>query len=213
MSKSSLRSRRVFSASAPREKVVTALLSRERVARQQAGRSRVADVGPGGCGERRAVRKSRQIFLKYANTPFQRGAGSDTVAREPFHRRFDTARPEGNSGSTWEVADNGTHVPCETRTLVLASLEHLLDNLQAQRVVVDYENPQADGEPLRHRRVRHDGGARVERRGARRFLTLSDPCERRACFFPGTRESTGRGPAFRAEAQVSARRRMGTNAR
>ena len=169
MSKSSLRSRRVFSASAPREKVVTALLSRERVARQQAGRSRVAEAGPGGCGERRAVRKSRQIFLKYANTPFQRGAGSDTVAREPFHRRFDTARPEGNSGSTWEVADNGTHVPCETRTFVLASLEHLLDNLQAQRVVVDYENPQADGEPLRHRRGRHDGGARVERRGARRF--------------------------------------------
>lgn len=63
MSKSSLRSRRVFSASAPREKVVTALLSREKVARQQAGRSRVADVGPGGCGERRAVRKPRQIFL------------------------------------------------------------------------------------------------------------------------------------------------------
>mmetsp|Transcript_12902 Transcript_12902/g.51923 ORF Transcript_12902/g.51923 Transcript_12902/m.51923 type:complete len:530 (+) Transcript_12902:206-1795(+) len=52
---------------------------------------------------------------------------------------------------------------------VLASLEHLLDNLQAQRVVVDYENPQADGEPLRRRRGRHDGGARVERRGARRF--------------------------------------------
>lgn len=37
MSKSSLRSRRVFSASAPREKVVTALLSRERVARQPSG--------------------------------------------------------------------------------------------------------------------------------------------------------------------------------
>mmetsp|Transcript_4184 Transcript_4184/g.17218 ORF Transcript_4184/g.17218 Transcript_4184/m.17218 type:complete len:247 (+) Transcript_4184:1089-1829(+) len=52
---------------------------------------------------------------------------------------------------------------------VLASLEHLLDNLQAQRVIVNYENPQADGEPLRHRRGRHDGGARVERRGARRF--------------------------------------------
>ena len=47
MSKSSLRSRRVFSASAPREKVVTALLSRERVAGQQAGRSRVAVASAG----------------------------------------------------------------------------------------------------------------------------------------------------------------------
>ena len=171
MSKSSLRSRRVFSASAPREKVVTALLSRkvggarEKVGSIEGCRGGEAAGIEDESSDERAGRRATYLANPRVH-PF--GAVSGRMRSRVVHAVAVSApRPTGEFA--FHLLVNGTHVRSGTPTFVLASLQHLLDNLQAERVIVDHENPQADGEPLRLHRRRHGDGTRVERRGARRI--------------------------------------------
>ena len=137
---------------------------------RKSGRSRVAEVGkPRGLKTRRAMNApgaAPRIWQTRECTLSARSRGGcDRASSMPSPFRHRDRREK----FAFHLLVNGTHVRSGTPTFVLASLQHLLDNLQAERVIVDHENPQADGEPLRLHRRRHGDGTRVERWGARRI--------------------------------------------
>ena len=151
---------------------------------------------PCGVAERRsaaaATTRARSGRARLPLRPRSRAfRASPRLARPP--RPFAAPPPERSPS---DGADKGERVREKDfcRTFVLTPLQHLLDDAQAQRVIVDDEDPEADGEA----RVCNFGGHLARPRSARQ--TLASATKPLGTFH----ESSSRRSAERCEARIVA---------
>lgn len=215
MSKSSLRSRRVFSASAPREKVVTALLSRK----VGGAREKVGSIE--GC------RGGEAAGIEDASSDERAGRRATYLANPRVHP-FGAVSGRMRSRVVHAVAVSAPRPTGEIRVPFARKRDACaVRDTHLRTGIASASSRQSSGR-AGHRRPREPASrwgtpaaspAATWRRDARRTVgcpaylnptrLTTGPWGAEA-FFPGTRESTGRELSFRGAARSSARRRVGT---
>ena len=215
MSKSSLRSRRVFSASAPREKVVTALLSRK----VGGAREKVGSIE--GC------RGGEAAGIEDASSDERAGRRATYLANPRVHP-FGAVSGRMRSRVVHAVAVSAPRPTGEIRVPFARKRDACaVRDTHLRTGIASASSRQSSGR-AGHRRPREPASrwgtpaaspVATWRRDARRTVGCpaylnptrlpTGPWGAEA-FFPGTRESTGRELSFRGAARSSARRRVGT---